>query len=148
MTADFESLLNVQAEAVEAPKPVPQGTYRAQIINYEKVESAQKKTPGVKFTLRLIEPQEDVDADDLANFAQSGGVVSEKELSHTFYVTEASRFMLRSFMHEALGIPESGRTLIAMLEDTKGCELLVRLKQKAGQRVGSYYNEIVETLAL
>lgn len=146
--SDFESLLNTPAEEIEAPKPVPQGSYRAQIMGFDQIESSQKKTPGIAFTVRLIEAQDDVDPDALAEYKETGGDISKKEMKHTFYLTNASSFMLKEFMKDVLGIGESGRTLAAMLEETKGKEFIVKVVLKTSKSSGRFYSEIAEAIAL
>lgn len=105
---DFSSLLNINADDVKAPVPLPAGTYLLLVLGYEFVESGKKKTPGVQINFAV---REAIDvAGDLPD------KLSEKKARDTFWITEDSVFRLKEFI-ENCGIATSGRNLSELLPD-------------------------------
>ena len=100
MTDDiFSSILDEAPTEVIRPKPLPVGTYRFRVGGYEQIKSDKKGTPGVKFELTPIDYAEDVDQDAL----EEAGGLDGKSTTYTFWLTEASAFMLDEF-HTNCGI--------------------------------------------
>lgn len=99
------SILQQQTGAVEAPKPIPNGTYDAVIMTRETGESANKKTPYVRFTFGGLSPTEDVDQDALATY---GGMekLAQAKPRVDYYVTADALFRLTEML-KRLGLPDS-----------------------------------------
>jgi hypothetical protein len=86
----FQDLLAKPAETVEAPKPLPVGTYNFIVAAYEFGESGQKKTPQVAFSLTPISASADVDVDLLTAYGQ----INQRPMKQTYYLTEEALYRL------------------------------------------------------
>lgn len=98
---NFAHLLNKPANSFERPKAVPMGTYLVQFIKFEFGESANKKTPFVRFLCSIVQPGTDVDKAALPEGWQ------EREFRYEFYLTPDAMFRLREFLGGALKMPET-----------------------------------------
>jgi hypothetical protein len=97
---NFTSILDKPAESLEAPKPIPVGSYLAMISGpeaYSKVGANQ--TDLVKWPVKLIQPQADVDVAQLneALSLKDGTTKSlgDVKLTYDAFLTEASAFIVR-----------------------------------------------------
>lgn len=98
----IEDILDRPSNAAERPPAFPAGTFLwvlKGLPRYDK--STKKQTPFAEFTLQPIEARDDVDEQELADF----GGLADKTKKATFYMTDASEFMLREFL-DACGIPD------------------------------------------
>ena len=98
-TPHFASILDESPTEVNAPPPLPEGTYLCVVGQGEEGVSSKKKTPLIKFPLRPIAALDDVDEELL----QEVGGLEGKSLSITHYLTPDAVFMLDQF-HEHCGI--------------------------------------------
>src|ERR1700757_2078496 len=103
MKGPFESVLDRTSSDIEAPKPIPVGTYHVMVQGqYREDKSTKKQTPFVEFTLKVIAPMEDVDDDALEAFLsrKSGGnkKLQDVTLKYTFYTTEEAVYRLGKFL--------------------------------------------------
>ncbi len=131
----FASILDKPATEIEPPKLMPVGTYVGVVQGLPRIDkSSKKQTEFVEFTIKYLQPTEDVDAEALA---EAGGV-AEKTIKATFYITENSAFMLKEFLKN-LGLePDEEGSLRACLDQTTGKQLLFSVKHEAsedGERV-------------
>jgi hypothetical protein len=139
--ANFKTYLRQNLEDIKKPKAVPAGSYRGIIKGHELGESAQKKTPQIKFNMVLTEAMEGVDPMDLTE-ALNGEPLSSKKVSTTFYLTDTALYRLKGFL-EDLGIEVGGgRTLEEAIQDTNNAEVLIELLQKPTQSGEDFYNEV------
>ena len=94
-TKSFEDILDAPFDGpAERPPLVPKGTYLTTVIGpYEEGHSTKKGTLFFAFNHRLIEPMDDVDADELADYGALDGVT----LSNTYYLTPKSLYRLDEF---------------------------------------------------
>lgn len=132
-TPNFTSILDKPADSLEAPKPVPVGTYLALISGpeaYSKV--GQNQTDLVKWPVKLIQPQADVDMAALneALSLKDGTTKSLGDIKLTYdqFLTEASAFMVRDFLQNVLDIAPEGKTLRQMISEALGKQMLVTIK--------------------
>lgn len=130
---NFTSILDKPAEALEAPKPIPVGTYLALISGpetYSKVGANQ--TDLVSWPVKLMAPQEDVDMaalnESLSSKDGTMKAIGDVKLKFDQFLTEASAFMVRDFLKNTLGIDESGKTLRQMISEALGKQMLVTIK--------------------
>lgn len=145
--ASFADILNKRADEVEAPKPVPVGTYLASIDPSPKIDG-EKGT--VMFTLSLISPQDDVDPEQLAEF---GGVQGRK-MFHTlwFLAKEDSGeegqkrqdYRNKKFFVDTLGMDESA-SFGQMIPDAVGRQLLITVNHTPSQDGTQMYANIKST---
>ena len=102
--ANYADLLNVNADAIERPKPLPVGTYTLQAVKHEFGESSKKGTPYCQVYFRLMAPGSDVDT------AMLSGVKLDREIRDSFYLTPDAMFRFKEFM-EKCGITLTGAVL-------------------------------------
>ncbi len=89
---NLKDLMSRPAETFTPPPVLPVGTYDFLIMKHELGESAQKKTPYVRYHCRPQSPHEDVDAESLQAYGPFN-----KELRLDFYLTEDAVFRLNEF---------------------------------------------------
>lgn len=129
---NFTSILDKPAESLEAPKPVPVGSYLAIISGpeaYSKVGANQ--TDLVKWPVKLIQPQADVDIAALNEaLALKDGTtksLSDIKLTYDAFLTEASAFMVRDFLANVLVIDPAGKSLRQMISEAIGKQMIVTI---------------------
>ena len=67
MSGDFEALLDSSFEAVPEPKPIPVGTWKLKGVAAKTKEGTTAEDANkVMFVYKPVEPQEDVDEDEVA----------------------------------------------------------------------------------
>ena len=121
----FEDILNRPSDEIQPPPLLPPGPYHTIVVGApESVISSQKKTPGLKFTHKIVAPLEGVDEEALGQI--EGGIVG-KEISNTLWITENSAFMLKDFLTHC-GIELSGRSMGAALDDVPNSEVVIFIK--------------------
>jgi hypothetical protein len=99
-TPNFASILDESPTEVNAPQPVPQGTYLCVIQGAPRYDkSTQKETPFVEFNLRPIAIEGDVDEEEL----EAVGGLEGKSFKATFYLTEDAVYRLDEF-HQHCGL--------------------------------------------
>jgi hypothetical protein len=130
---NFTSILDKPAESLEAPKPIPVGSYLAMISGpeaYSKVGANQ--TDLVKWPVKLIQPQADVDVAQLneALSLKDGTTKSlgDVKLTYDAFLTEASAFIVRDFLQNVLGIEAAGKSLRQMISEALGKQMIVTIK--------------------
>ena len=141
---DFSTLLSKSLDAVKKAPPLDAGNYPGVITGYEPGESREKKTPYVRFNLKLTgwpeggEPQkrDDGTAMDLAG----------KTLRRDYFLTEDALWRLKEFL-EDLGMNTAGQTFMDLLPKTIGENVLVEVKQYLGQD-NSVGNDVVSLKGL
>jgi hypothetical protein len=128
MTVDFRQLLNRPTDDIKRPKPLPAGTYHGLVKSYEFGESAQKKTPYVRFALTLNSAGDDVDQEELAEIE-----LSSKQLSTDFYLTDNSLYRLKEFL-ESVGVATEGRSLGECIPDSVNVSVIIDVTQDLNQK--------------
>lgn len=143
MAVDFKKILSKPADKVERPKALPAGTYFGNIDKYTFDESKQKKTPYIRFFVKVASPGPDVDAASL-----EGIDLSKKQLQKDFYLTDESLYRLTDFL-AALGINITGRSIDECVPETKGMSVQVAVTQRAGGDEGKdIFNDIGSIAAM
>jgi hypothetical protein len=150
----FESILDTPADDVERPKPLPVGIYDAIIQGlYEEGVSSQKKTPFVQFAFAITSAGEDVDEDELLEWATSkdgtvkqlGGTVL-KNNSTKFYTTPDSLFRLTDFLEKVCGIELEGKKIRQALSETPNCSVRLEIGHVASQDGEQIFAEVKKFL--
>lgn len=125
MSVNFNDILSVRADTIEAPKSLPPGKYLASVKSFEPGVSAQKKTPyvEVRFSItQIIDVPSELEAE--ASSALGKGPV---EMRTSFYLSEKSMYRLVDFLEKDLKLSRSGRTIGDMLTECVGQECGVLL---------------------
>lgn len=129
--ADFTSILSKKATEIEKPKPRPIGTYLANLVGLPKQRTVNTKDGErsiLAFSAKLIAPQADVDAEQLANH---GDVAIWPQFSRDIWIdTPEGEWELRKFLTDVLGITPGDKSLGEMAAESAGKQLLVTLKHE------------------
>lgn len=121
---DFRTLLDKPAGQAVKPPPLPGGDYPAVVTGHEMGESAQKKTPFVKFNFRLTGFPEDVDA------ADTQGIDLEKRSQKSdFYLTDDAMWRLDEFL-KSLGLELDGKSYSEAFREAVGQDVTLTIVQK------------------
>ena len=132
--ASFEEILNKPSSDIKAPPAYPVGTYHCLVDGPpEQGKSSQKQTPFLKFRFKILSPMGDVDQQAFAEQQLSG-----KSISQEYYVTDAAAFMVRDFLVEHLGIDGENKSLLQVVAEAPGKQVLVKLRHELsndGKRV-------------
>lgn len=146
----FSDILSTPMDTIEAPKPMPVGTYLCAVKGLPKQDersSAKGHWDTIDFTLTVLAAQEDVDSDALADF----GAVQGKELRQGFMFDRSdeenrknSMFRLGEFL-KSLGVEPTGKTLAQAINETPGTQVLATVKWRPDTATGRVYTEIKST---
>lgn len=145
MAEKFASILDKPVEEIEAPKPLPVGTYVAVVQGPpEHGKSAKKETPFVRFTYKILQAGEDVDTEELEAFGELG----EKTMKDTYYLTDEAGYRLKDTLAN-MGLElKDGQTMRALLDETPGCQLGIYVKHEASDDGQKVYANIGSTIKL
>jgi len=121
MSIDFNNLLNVNADNVEKPKPIPVGTYTF-VVKANQGGSAYKfrevNDQGVlDYYAFPIAADEDVDEEMLADTPQW----RDRPLRLTFWLSPDDMWKLTDFM-EMCGLSLAGKSLKELVPEVAGCQ--------------------------
>jgi len=133
--ANFTDILNRPSEEIKPAPVLPQGSYHAVVLGLpEQGESSQKKTPQLKFILKILAALEDVSDEDIAEFEAVddkglGEKVVGQEIENILYITDKSAIMLKEFILNC-GVDLTGRSLAEGIDDTPNAELIINIKHE------------------
>lgn len=128
--ANISDILNRPAEDVEAPKPLPPGSYNCVIKGLpEQGESSKKKTAFLRFTFQITSAGEDVDPEALTEYltAKDGevGSIAGRLVTSDYYLTDNALFMLTDML-AAIGIDfTGGKSISTAIDETPNTECVV-----------------------
>jgi hypothetical protein len=144
--ANISDILNRPAEDVEAPKPLPPGSYNCVVKGLpEQGESSKKKTPFLKFALQITSPREDIDEEALAEYTADGAAVVGKIIDATYYITDGALFMLTDFL-ESLGIDfAGGKSVSAAIDESPNCEVVAFVKHEPSNDGKRFFARLAST---
>src|SRR5213075_3021832 len=108
-TPNFLSVLDKQADDIEAPKPIAVGNYLAIIAGPEEYkEVGQNKTNFIGWPVKLIQPQADVDMlalnESLSSKDGTVRALSDVKMKYEMALTEASAPIVRDWLRDTLQI--------------------------------------------
>lgn len=139
--ANISDILNRPADEVEAPKPLPPGSYNCVVKGLpEQGESSKKKTPFLKFALQITSARDDVDEDALKEY----GPVAGKIIDATYYITDDALFMLTDFL-SSLGIDLDGKSISAAIDESPNCEVVAFIKHEPSQDGSRFFARLGKT---
>lgn len=134
---DLSHLLGKKSSEVEKPKPFPVGHYVWMISEFAIVESSKKKTPGVEFTVQMVEPMDDVDQDELALVKDP----TQKKKRLTVWITEDSLWRLTEIL-ETLGVADEDRTLEELIPECVGQQFVASIMHEAMEGSTDVFDKI------
>lgn len=141
MSVDFSALLSTKADEIEAPKPTPIGTYEAVVLKYETGESSEKHTPYVRFWIKPMTPQEDVDTQAFTDFGGQEALAKVK-FRQDFYLTEDALYRLKKFLEVTLKLDGAGKSIGELLAETANASLMISVKQSLAKDNSTIFSEI------
>lgn len=108
----FQDALDRKGEEIERPPLAPMGTYRWVVSKMPEMDTiANGRFDVVDFTLKCLEPSEDVDPDAIAEYAAKAGAITSLVRRHRFlFNTEdegafnKTLFRLKQFLAQHLGV--------------------------------------------
>jgi len=130
MAVDFSKILGKQAEEIEAPKPLPVGSYictNPKLPDFQEI--GRNGTPGANFSLVVIAPSDDVDPDSIREF----GEVKGKTIRHTMWLSEGAEFRTKEELVNAFALEEAGKSLGQLFNETINKQILVTIKHEPTQ---------------
>lgn len=150
--ANISDILNRPAEDVEAPKPLPPGSYNCIVKGLpEQGESSKKKTPYLRFSFQIISARDDVEEDAIAEYetgkdGEKTPIVG-KIMTSDYYLTNDALFMLTDML-EALGIDFSGgKSVSAAIDESPNTECVIFVKHEPSQDGKRFYARIGRVVA-
>lgn len=120
MTGDFRDLLKQNTDEVKRPPPTPAGTWFGVVTNYEFGESRDKKTPYVRYTVRLTAAGQDISADE--DIEGSIG----REFPKDYYITGDALWRLSETI-ASCKIKTDGRPLDETIPEVVGKEVMITI---------------------
>ncbi len=150
----FESILDTPTAAVERPRPMPTGTYDGIVKGlYEEGQSAQKKTPFIRFTYAFVSALDDVDEEELqAVLTDKDGAVhplGEKSIKDTYYTTPDALFRLTDVLaHMGVIDPDNdeGKTIRQALSETPNASIRFTISHRASEDGQQVFAEVKRTM--
>lgn len=136
MAVDFKALLSKNVDDVKRPVPLPAGTYQGFIGTHKFDESKNKKTPFVRFMIKLTAPGNDVDPNEL-----DGIELGKREYGKDYYLTPDADYRVKD-LAASCGISVTGRSLGEVIEDIANVPVIVEMKHRNSEDGTEIYNEI------
>ncbi len=141
----FASVLDMPSSGIErVAKPLPVGSYLAVVQGQPKIDkSSKKQTEYSEYTMKILEPLDDVDEDALEEYLTGMDGTTKKRLTdctirNTYYHTENSIGRLATFFDHLDGItPDKASDVDASLRqrmgETAGKQCVIHIKHEAFQ---------------
>jgi|SRR5215475_247201 len=146
----FSSILDKLSSDIEAPKPLPVGTYHCVVDGQPRIDKSTKKgTEFVEFSLKPMSALEDVNEEDLAASLTSGDgsikPLSDKRIRATFYLTEDAAIRLKRFLVNDLQITQGKKKVGQMITEAQNREVLAVVKHVPSQDGESLFAQLAKT---
>jgi hypothetical protein len=138
----FAEILDQPVNEIEAPKALPIGTYIGIIDGQpEFVKLGQNQTDAVQFNIKPLQAVkvDERQLDEVLN----GASLSDKKIQHTVWLTNDSKYRMKQFLVDHLGIPES--SFRQMIPEAMGKQVVVELAHKNSQDGTRIYNVVKST---
>lgn len=137
---NLATLLNTSADDVKRPVALPDGTFYGVVKSHQFIESKQKKTPGVEYTVRLTHAHEDVDMSEYEN-TDDAKPLNERDMRVNFWLSEGALFMLTDFI-ESTGVDTAGRTLNELIPQAVGKPVVLDVTRRPTEQSDGFYNNV------
>lgn len=145
MTINVSDFLNMPSGKSVRPVALPIETYSGIITSFERGESRQRKTPLVRFNVRLLDWPASIP--ESARMQPDGdGVLqpidlSKKTFRSDFFITEDALFRLDDFLRSC-GIEPDGTPYGALCARTIGARVSVEMGQYISESTGEIGNQV------
>lgn len=152
MGMNFANILNEKIADIKRPPNIPVGTYRVQVKNIPEVVE-RKNFEILDFQLQLIEPQDDVDKDDLKAY---GGLGPMARVRRSFlFNTEddaafkRTEFDLRRFLEDHLKCATADMSMKEAINASMNAQCLAFVNwRQDGQDPEVQHNNVARTAPL
>lgn len=149
MSTQFSDILDKPADQIDKPKPLPVGTYTWMVQGLPRFDkSKEKQTPFYEFLVKCTGALDDVNEEDLQEWAKKadGTMRSLTEFTQklTFYITEGSLYRLQEFLQHC-GIDGDGKSTRQAIDETPNCEFVGNITHTASKDGTSVYANIGRT---
>lgn len=133
----FTDALDRKMEEVKRPPNPPVGHYTWQVKKHPDSDSFDSRNSGktfdrLEFQMSCVEPSDDVDTDDLAEYGNVAGFLTRKSFlfdNEDEQAFERSLYNLKRFL-EHLGVDADSMSLSEALAATVGAQCLGELKHR------------------
>lgn len=137
----FGSILDTSSSEIERPKPLPVGAYVTVVQGQPRMDKSTKKgTEFVEFTLKVLEPLDDVDEDALKEV----GGIKDKTIRATYYLTEGAVWRLKDFLDHC-GAGDEDESLRQRIADTQGKQVIAHIRHEASEDGSSVFARLRNT---
>lgn len=155
---DFSQLYQRPAGEAKRPPTLPGGDYPSIIRSYELIESAQKKTPGVRYFLTLLEwpanaPQEWDDTDEEGkhwHYTRDEIDLSKRQQRTDFYfwkddatgqIADNALYQFDQFLRSC-DVDPAGRSYEELIPAVVGHRVLTVMKQQLNQQTNRIFTTV------
>lgn len=139
--ASFQDILNKPSSEIEAPKPLPVGTYLAVVDGLpEHKQLGANKTDAFVFNFKFMQPGPDVDTAALQENLK-GKSLTDRFIKVNQFVTEDAVWRMKKMLVEGLGIEEGTRGLGEMIPEAMGRQVWITIGHRASDDGQSVYME-------
>lgn len=128
----FSSILDKNADEIERPKPLPQGTYLC-VVDGQPTQgkSAKKQTDFIEFNLKPMQALDDVNEEALTASLTSGDgsvkALADKRIRATYYDTPDAGWRLVKFLRDC-GLETKGKKVSRLVSEAQNCQVLAYIK--------------------
>lgn len=136
----YKDLLKARPADIIPPKPIPPGPFKVRVASHEFGTAGEKKTECVNFSLRLLEPGDEVDA-ELLEAAKDD--LTKAKPNHRIFITEDSLWVLKNFLVDVLKIPEAD-SFEEMMAQVNGKEFIAIFTQQPSNKDNSRMVSFIE----
>ena len=143
---DLTDLLNVKAEDVKEPVPLPIGDYPAVFTECKglKIAKSENKTPYVRYAVMLRDWPASVPEEHRYNDGKAVNLADRsKNLTKDFYMSEDSQIIFVRLLQE-LGLAPEGRSLPELFPVPIGVPLVAQIVHQVSQKNGRTYAVVGE----
>lgn len=153
MALNFNDVLKTKVTGIERPPMIPIGHYIGQIVKVPQLAEVgkDKEYDTCDFPVQLMQPQDDVNLDDLAAY---GGLGKHSTVNRRFMFNKndeaafkRSLFSMRRFLQDHLKVEMDDNTeLKQALNESFGKQLIVFIKHRQDDRdKENFFAEIAQT---
>lgn len=148
--SSFQDILNKPSNTIDAPKPLPPGTYLCLVNGQpEFAKIGRDNTDCVNFALKPVQAQPDVDQTALQEALSSKDgtyrALQDVKINHRMFITENSVWRLRKFLVDDLAIDEGEKTLGQLIPEAMGRQVLISLGHRASDDGSVVYMDVRNT---
>lgn len=127
---DFKAIMKMTPEEFPEEQRIPEGTYRARGM----AAKGQEDKGKVLLTWKLLEAQDDVDADELAAYVKGTDWENEARAFDSRFATRSGEVRSLINLLGRLGVKTQGRPFEDILAGFKGVEAFIAIAHKPNEK--------------